>query len=225
MLKARPGFTLLEMLVAVTIFSGIVILALGTFARSISSSAKVAVQREKTEALRSVVDQISSDLRYTYNGNVAISGGAVPYTIANGVYQRNTNELELIIQYPGATTAQLVHRLYRYEQNQVSYNGQTVTRISLYLREARACNAASGCSDISAAAESDLVSSKYSLIELSPSLSFQITPKSSAVTGLVKIKMAIKPTEATNVTTLASCSTATVGVCYNLETAVVSGGY
>ena len=223
--KARPGFTLLEMLVAVTIFSGIVILALGAFARSISASAKVAVQREKTEAVRSVVDQVSNDLHYTYNGNVTISGGASPYTIVNGVYQRNTDELELILQYPGSTSAQLVHRLYRYEQSQVTINGQSVTRVSLYLREARSCNASAGCSDITALSGNDMVASKYSLIEMSPSLGFEIVPKTATAKGLVRIKMAIKPAESTNITTLASCSTAAVGVCYNLETAVESGGY
>lgn len=225
MRKVKPGFTLLEMLIAVTIFSGIVILALASFARSISSSAKVSVQREKTEAVRSVVDQISNDLRYAYKGNVSISGGASPFTISNGVYQRNTDEIELILQYPGATTAQLVHRLYRYEQNSVTVNGQSVARVSLYLREARSCNASAGCSDITALSESDLVTSKYSLIEVSPAYGFEIVPKTATATGLVKIKMAIKPTESTNVTTLASCSGAVVGICYNLETAVVSGGY
>lgn len=65
--KSR-GFTLIELLVSVAIFSGVIIIALGAFALSADSSARSSLVRERTEAARSVMDQIGNDLRYVYQG-------------------------------------------------------------------------------------------------------------------------------------------------------------
>lgn len=60
----RPAYTLIEMLISVTIFSGLLIIVLGTVASSSGSSAKVSLLRDKSQSARSLIDQISNDLRY-----------------------------------------------------------------------------------------------------------------------------------------------------------------
>jgi prepilin-type N-terminal cleavage/methylation domain-containing protein len=62
----KPGFTLLEMLISVAIFSGLVILILAVFVRTASSQARVSVLREKSEAARSAIGRITNDFQYLY---------------------------------------------------------------------------------------------------------------------------------------------------------------
>mgnify|MGYP001580645432 FL=1 len=111
--QAKPGYTLIEMLISVTIFSGLLIIVLGAVATSSSSSAKVSILREKSQAARFLIDQISNDIRYidtsielkvdgnSYNGYMVTADRLVmalhlPNTDKNSELVRKEYQIKLI---------------------------------------------------------------------------------------------------------------------------------
>jgi prepilin-type N-terminal cleavage/methylation domain-containing protein len=217
MSSSKKAFTLIEMLVAVSIFSGIVILALGSFARSISSSAKVSLQRERTQAIRSVVDRISTDLQYAYKGTTHISANT-PYDIVGGIYQKDVNQLELVLKYPDG---QFVHRMYAVDV--------VNSRRTVLLREDRSNCTAGTCSDVAGLASSDLLATKYQIIQNDTSKkSFLVNSKTSTNYGMVKIDLTVAAADVVGITDTTKCSSssnAVGGLCYSLQTSVEAGGY
>src|SRR5579864_6205111 len=62
--KKKPGYTLVELLVSVLIFSGIIVLAIAAFARSVNSGTRSNTVRAQVEAARSTIDQLTNDMHY-----------------------------------------------------------------------------------------------------------------------------------------------------------------
>lgn len=121
--QAKNGFTLLELLIAVAIFSGLAVLALGIFARSASSSLKTNESRARTEIARTVVDQISSDLRYAYLDEEIqgiYSPASFPCRVASGRdsiivrgFDFTSDCLAIVAKYPSLQSVGIVWKMYR----------------------------------------------------------------------------------------------------------------
>ena len=116
----RRAFTLLELLVSVAIFSGVIILSLGAFAHSANSSLKSTAVREKTEAARTIVDRIGADIKYVYTGENNDSDfnvtprecGNVQGVLALGLHYTSSC-LAMLLQYPGVDENDLTLKVYK----------------------------------------------------------------------------------------------------------------
>jgi len=120
----KKGFSLIELLVAITIFSGVMVLSLGAFARSATSAYKVSASREKTETARRIVDQISNDFQYIYTPQpmtsdvnigtyTSIESSCGDPAVIKG-FCVNNNKIELLLRFPSEIT--YVRKVYRYSQ-------------------------------------------------------------------------------------------------------------
>lgn len=213
-LKRQAGFTLLELLIAVTIFSGMIILAFGAFARSASTAAQSNSVRERTEAARSVVDQISTDFRYLAETESPAGCPSVPNDPPNGVWKgfcldaaaQGLNSVHLLLQYP----------------NESSYVGKTYfvtnsdNNFALKVAEKRGCFTVNDCPPLIENAKT-ILSSNY-LLDNQDVFSGQAqTPIQG---GFLRLKLAIKPAAVTS-----RCDDLELGACYELSTTLVPGGY
>ncbi|HSX42136.1 MAG TPA: type II secretion system protein [Candidatus Saccharimonadales bacterium] len=235
---SRRAYTLIELLVSVLIFSGLIVLAIAAFARSVSSSSQSNVVRAQVQAARSVTDQLTNDLHYvdTVDQPASLkSSCGSPASIFTGVRLGNAfgcDEAELLLKYPGATGAgDLVWRLYA---------AQTLNnRPSVYVYELRGlsvCTPLGGGNPVVAsqtapcaaasppATPADLLSSAYvadGLGGLTPVFSGLdiAAAKSATASPYVKIHFDLKPAGDAAQT----CATLGAGTCYTLDTTVVPG--
>lgn len=67
------GFTLLELMIAISIFSGLVILVVGSFASSVNYQTRVKVNREVSESARSAIDAMAREVNLSWNGPVSVN--------------------------------------------------------------------------------------------------------------------------------------------------------
>lgn len=67
------GFTLLELMIAISIFSGLVILVVASFASSVNYQTRVKVNREVSEAARSAIDAMAREVNLSWNGPVSVN--------------------------------------------------------------------------------------------------------------------------------------------------------
>lgn len=237
--RIRPGFTLIELLIAIVIFSGVMILSIATFARSATSSYKVSAVREKTEAARRIVDQISNDFQYIYapqpksgdgdvgkfndspnhicapTGNVTVKGFCV-----------DGNNIELLLKYPGDST--FVKKIYRFENIAGADSKITV-------QEERGCTFNLNADGTTAAnrqlqnciagTQRDVIDiNKYSIDNQTTVFSgvSVVNPTTGALAterAYLQINLKVKP-RGVSVT----CANLTGDSCYQLKTTVTAGG-
>lgn len=69
----NKGFTLLELLVAVSIFSGVIVLVVSSFAFAASYQRRVRINREVSQAARYSIDTISRDVMFSWNGPIKVN--------------------------------------------------------------------------------------------------------------------------------------------------------
>lgn len=139
---AKKAYTLIEMLITVAIFAGLLIIVLGSFATSSSSTAKVAGLREKSGAVRVLVDSIATDFRFLYRDRVfkdnefgppagrscQMDNGACVFT----GYLVDTDRIVMALLYPGDDNqTELVRKEYRIN----NIKG----RNSVWIEERRGC--------------------------------------------------------------------------------------
>jgi len=110
------GFTLLELLVAVSIFSGVIVLVVSSFAFATSYQRRVRVNREVSQAARYTIDSISRDTMLSWNGPIKIGEntdvkyqGDSIYNFAifnSGIMTENTDEKgnNLVVRDPNNKT-------------------------------------------------------------------------------------------------------------------------
>lgn len=67
------GFTLLELMIAISIFSGLVILVVASFASSVNYQTRVKVNREVSESARSAIDAMAREVNLSWNGPVSVN--------------------------------------------------------------------------------------------------------------------------------------------------------
>lgn len=67
------GFTLLELMIAISIFTGLVILVVGSFATSVNYQTRVKVNREVSESARSAIDAMAREVNLSWNGPVSVN--------------------------------------------------------------------------------------------------------------------------------------------------------
>jgi prepilin-type N-terminal cleavage/methylation domain-containing protein len=216
--KSR-AFTLVELLVAVAIFSGVVVLTLGAFARSADSSIRSSAVRERTEAARSIVDRIGNDLRYTYTDKPFASGPTECSATGLDAYGLNFNDdcLIVLLRYPGESATRLV--LHKYERKSV--NG----KVSVYLEEADGCRVTNApvkeiiCDPERSGQESDVISDKFIVDDEEPLFS-GVSPASAMlgnITALINVSVTVKAVGT------GSC-TVMPGSCYSINTSFVPNG-
>lgn len=226
----KPGYTLLEMLISVAIFSGLVILILAVFVRTTSSSARVNVLREKSEVARSAMGQVTNDFHYIYKTkpiNLLNGEGALPsFTGYSFETRGGSNTLVLALKYPNTTDEQFVVK--RYITN-------TITPESRYLkiREYRGCTLQAGktvdtvdlqsCDNFSTSLDQPVLPDDFVLdnnINVPIFSGAVINPKAS--TGYLKIALTLKPTDYQNV--LCGAKEVASNICYKVETILGAGG-
>ena len=218
---ALPGYTLIEMLISVTIFSGLLIIVLGTVATSSSSSAKVGILREKSQAARALIDQISSDLRYV-DLTVQFEDEERNYQGFSIDSSRTRLILALLLPHEDKDFG-LIRKEYRIERFQ---GHRTLT-----LKEGRGCKRAESlefdeCDQKSS--KTDLLSTAYSLNQEQlpgafPSEFSGLTvgaAENAGVSSYVSIDLTIKPSDLN-----LNCSADQVnpGTCYKVSTKVNMG--
>lgn len=216
----KPGYTLLELLIAITIFSALIIVSVGIFARTVTSSAKSNVSRQKTEAARSVIDQISNDFRYVLNTQTPFDCNKFPPTTGTwrGFCVDSIGDaLYMLIKYPGDST---------YTAKAYTVNA-TSTDAQISVLQQRGCTDATTCS-ISTSTPSSLLGSAYSfdasqifsgtadILDTTNS----VNPTAIITKGSLSISLAIKPAGLGKL-----CSELDAGTCYQLSTTLVPGGF
>ena len=214
--KNLRGYTLIEMLISVTIFSGLLIIVLGVVATSSSSSAKVSVLREKSQAARALIDQISNDFRYA-DTSISLKVDSDP-TEYKG-YFMTSERLVLAMHLPNtAKDSELVRK----EYNIGSFNSRT----TVTLTEARGCKAVdylnfNSCDQKST--QTDVLSSAYVLSQEAPNFSSEfgglMVGENPQVTPFVSLVFTIKPFDLAQ-----ACSEADSGSCYKVSTTINNAG-
>lgn len=211
--QERAGFTLLEVLISITIFSGIMILAMAAFARTATSSNAASVLRNKTEAVRSVVDRISTDFHYlSINQDAQYCTPSASCSAYRG-YLLNpvagVNSLVLALRYPGD---QYVRKTY-------TVSGGSVTTLTVL--EERGC-AADFTSCSNSGSSQAVLDGKYQL-DANDTPVFDGRPyrygDNGLQTGYVRLTITIKPVDMTG--TCAASPTS----CYTVSTTLVPRGY
>lgn len=209
------AFTLIEILVSIAIFSGLIILSIGVFARSANSANKANDVREQTQVTRSIIDQIASDLRYVdLKTNPPFCGN----TLILGFCSLNNKELRLLIKYPGDS-------LYTAKLYTVNANAAGRVRVS----EKRECevtdsdeNSNNDCPKTLAdfGSPNNINTGRYLIDDATTA--FNVTAKQSDLTtsGSVSISITTKSSDKIDCTNLKSGER-----CYNLKTTIVPGVY
>jgi type II secretory pathway pseudopilin PulG len=226
MQKKRKSFTLLELLVAVAIFSGLAILTLGIFARSAASSLKSGETRRRTEVARSVIDRITNDLRYVYlNEQITNEQGQGNCVQAGGEfvgYDFSDSCLKIVLKYPRSTD-------YVYKVFNIEPTGD------ITLKEHRGCTVRTqGNSRVLSCAESSpavsILSNGYKvetgLIGIpffsgsNPKDASAPTPPTVPHSPFIRLSFTFKPIDIT-----AICTSAEVRAkCYSVSTTITTGG-
>ena len=220
--KRRSGYTLIEMLITITIFSGLLILVLGSFASTSSSSAKVNVLREKSQTTRKIIDQISTDFRYV-DIDRKFKVGSTTYT---GFRTTPSNDLlEMTLLYPDQVTA--INKLYviKTYQSKVFNNHQTITLI-----ERRDCRFnpenVPQCDNGKTSAYTDILDAAYQVNINDPNHDtfFKgVTPseaQNSNITPFISLSLTIKHS---SISLQCGNTTLDAGTCYKLETKILPG--
>lgn len=220
-LVKRPGYTLMELLVAVTIFSGLVILSLGTFARTISSSIRVANEREQTEATRSIFDQIVNDTNYLARGtgltirDIGCGSQITEYSLDDGyLVCPDGDKIQLLLNYTGSP--KIIFREYRSIELEQD-------RRTIRMRERRDCLPEQGVCDLSAVIATELLPKRFSVVPEAGEdrLFFEIAGSATSRFAL-GIRLTTRPTENRAISDTSECLG--TGLCYTLATTVVPGG-
>ncbi|MBI4948457.1 type II secretion system protein [Candidatus Berkelbacteria bacterium] len=215
------GFTLIEVLVSIAIFSGLIILSIGVFARSANSANKSNAVREQTQVTRSIIDQIANDLRY-----VDIKTHP-PFCTENleylgFCYRDAEKDLSLLLKYPGDSN-------YTVKKYRFAINGR------VRVAEVRDCeiidelsgidsNTVTNCPLTRAAIGdgSNLNQGQYLIDYGLTKMTVTHKLSTSSLSGSVAIDVTTKDAELTQC--FASGQT-TSGRCYNLRTTIVPGVY
>lgn len=217
------GYTLIEMLISVAIFSALIIIVLATVSSSSSSSARVNSLRGKAEAARSVVDQISSDFRYIYTEKAVTDTEGLQFV---GYYfSGGRDALVLLMKLPGQS--ELIRKKYAFNQR----NG----RWTITLEEFRQCTVDDSgilsCSEESSTTQPlELLSEQFQLNRKPGSQydSFfggltllEALAKDPPENGYLELALTIKPTEYGSL----DCDDLQVeaGTCYGLRTTLNAG--
>lgn len=209
-LKSRPGFTLLELLISIAIFSGLMILALGAFARSANSAATSNLTREKSEAARAVIDQISNDFRYVTNdaapyGCPADTRGFClnPTAFASSGIPASVS---MLLDYPGQGDNYVMKT---YFVSSVNHTVMVIENRGCVLTNLGACEqlASNGRT---------LLSDNY-LLQEPVAFDGKSRVAGAVETGYLQVNLLIRPKNTPNCDTL--------GPCYKLQTTLVPGGF
>lgn len=218
--RASRGYTLIEMLISVTILAGLLIIVLGTVAASSNSSAKVGTLREKTEVARTLIDQISNDFSYVDTRAIFTENGTTDY---RGYFQ-DSERLILVLHLPKTdATTQLVKKDYQIVIEQPQQ------RATLKLTESRACKIETKtlvCSQPTAPQSIDLLPGSYALSQESKPYEssfgginiFNALARTPAISPYITLAFTLKPVEMT-----ANCGTE-AGACYKVSTTLNVGG-
>lgn len=243
-INRRPGFTLIELLVAVTIFAALIIVVLGSLARTSLSLASIQDLAQRSQAARTITDQLNSDWHYLYtSANVTDRGAGVStancllqkplgsdtnYCVFRG-YSLHDDRLVLLLQYPGQPTTELVKRIYTFSIPDNATNRQT-----LLMTEFRHCNLTDSAVDLAAKdivcgvqslnnQNRDLVPTNLALSNDSAVFASKFTgliiDPTRGTTGLLRLNLTIK--SANNAAL--SCDKLAPGSCYSVETVVTTG--
>lgn len=221
----KPGFTLLEMLVSVAIFSGLVILILAIFVRTASSQARVNVLREKSEVARSAMAQVTGDFQYLYlEKTITLVDLDDSNQLLKGFHLINKAGFDgvgMVLRYPNKTDSQLVYKRYQTENT-----GRGSRSRSLTVREFRDCRLAPAdtldlqqCGDYSNSIGYRTVLPTGFLLDDQPVFTGLEPENKSLLTGFLRVAYNIKPADLAN--TL--CQNAN-GSCYKVETILTAGG-
>jgi|GEM_PF-3728955 len=211
----KKGFTLLELLISITIFAGIMVIALGAFARSATTAAKSNDSRSKTEAARSFIDQISNDFRFIdttvtlpFDSDHCSTKPTPPVgatwkgfcldPLADG-----SNSVFLLLKYPGDST--YTGKLYYASTNSGDHD--------LWVAEKRNCSVATECFPVTADATSVL----GSLYTASNATVFTGQADTASSSGYLGVRLVLRSHDAS------SCTNE--GSCYELATTLTSGGF
>lgn len=225
---ARPGFTLLEMLISVAIFSGLVILILAIFVRTASSQARVNTLREKSEIARSAMASLTNDFQYAYYDREVVvlnrfNGGAI-----HG-FHVETNTVGLLLRYPNKSESDLVFKQYRARPIGGSKSAQ------LEVEEFRGCTVQpngqlqleNDCRDSANTNGYRQILPNGFLLDdrgaSNPIFSGLSADPDSALTGYAKIALTIKPADFGDYNCHQS-SVVPAGTCYKVETILTAGG-
>jgi len=227
----KAGFTLLEMLISVAIFSGLVILILSVFVRTASSQARVNVLREKSEVARSAMNRVTNDFQYLYlDHTVTIRDGdtAEQNKRFKGFFSPSLgHQVSLLLRYPNKTgDNQLVYKRYRAENTGGGSKSQ-----SFSVREYRDCTLLDSGTDKEMYLERCATDSGdyHSVLpegfllddRVSEQVFTVLEPDFNPVrTGYLKVALNIKPAEFIN----SFCASTTKGTCYKVETILTAGG-
>lgn len=226
----KPGYTLLEMLVSVAIFSGLVILILGVFVRSTSSAAKVSVLREKSEVARSAMASIANDFRYIYYDKEITLGDAGDQNYHFlGYYFISAfgfNDIAMLLKYPNSTDNQLVFK--RYQTANVTANSR-----ALRVLELRGCKIEvennipkvylTRCDNAADWNFNPVLPNGFVLDNdvANPAFSGLKPEPNQLVKAYAKIRLNVKPVDFSS--KLCSDTTLPIGSCYKVETILTAG--
>lgn len=213
--RAGKGFTLIELLVAVSIFSGVVVLTLGAFARSADSSVRSGLVREKTEAARSVVDRIGSDVEYIFPDREFNSTAETCAALGQRQFGYSFSDscLFLVLKYPGTSNSQLVTHRYRQSGNEILFQEESGCSISQSSYEITCDNTAS--------TESNLLGQKY-IFDADTAFIGGILSSVAQVNNeqpRIDVTVAIKPNDQVNLNS--SCVGGGNAECYTIRTSFV----
>lgn len=231
MIGARPGFTLLEMLVSVAIFSGLVVLILAVFVRTASSQARVNVLREKSEVARSTMARLTNDFQYLYKEKPVTLGDPVDLNKTfSGFYLidgSGFDDVGMVLKYPNKTDSQLVFKRYRTQNT----GGTTASRSrTIDVREFRDCRFdpvdgkmyLTRCGGYAQSPVYSKVLPDGYLLDDRPIFTGLEPNPASQRTGFLKIALTIKSADFESV--FCASSAVPKGTCYKVETVLTAGG-
>ncbi len=219
----KGGFTLLELLISVTIFSGLVIIVLGGFARSASSTAKTALLREKNQTARTLIDQVTTDFEFIDTTREVVDIDTTTH-LRGFALEGGGDDLVMLLHYPTAPDNQYVRKEYK-----VTFLSNDSARLTLTLNEHRDCSVAGtqlNCTGPTGGG--DLLNSRYALnndtnsafeTKFSGLVPASAVSQNPPVNGYLSISLTVKPLEYKNI----PCSSGSGqqvpgGVCYKVET-------
>lgn len=216
------GFTLIELLVAVAIFSGLMLVVLGSLSRSSLTLASVNGLRERSQAARQIVDQISNDWQYVYNRDLKIKFPAKSdiLDIENGYYtDTNKGKLIMVLKYPRQD--ELTVKYYHLRPvSTIPHSGE----FRKGCKNADTLDISAGCDTVIYTGLHPLLSARFGLDDDRANgygSYFQATrPVDNKTTGMLKVELTVRPAvyEAS-----VSCSSLPKGTCYKLSTTLTQG--
>lgn len=196
--KKKSGFTLIELVVAISILSGLLVLSIGALARSTASVSTTESVRERTEAARNIVDMISNDFQNIYFAdlNFPTNGGGY-VSVNNGFSLQTPNNLTIVVKYPNNNNL--------FVKNYSVVSRDSHNTISLVQGECAGADLTSCVYSDSA----DLLSTRYAVDQ---GTNFAVEPESKILNLTLSIK---------DVNTTESCTT-NRSSCYTLSSKFVA---